>query len=234
MLWAAAGGRLDAEIERRVSDLLPQAKSEAWAVFQSAPHALELEELVALAYKGLWEAATRWPVYCEQRGYSPLRYEFFSAYCMRRARGAMLDAMRSQDWLTRSMRNRAKAIRDAGAELGKSDAELAEATGLTVAQVREALAAQARRPQSFDEEPAEVTEPANVESDVAVTTILSAVTKAVSGLPERQQTILALRYYAGWDLAEVAEALAVTEQDAARQHAEAVDVVHQAMLRASV
>jgi RNA polymerase sigma factor for flagellar operon FliA len=212
---------------------MPQARSEAWSVYHSAPHALELDELVALAYRGLWEAAVRWPVYCQQRGFDPTRYEYFGAYCLRRVRGAMLDAMRSQDWLTRSMRNRAKALRDAGAELGKSEAELSEATGLTVPQVREALAAQARRPQSFDEEPAEVAEPGAVEDDVVVTTILEAVVEAVSALSEQHQVVLALRYYAGWDMAEVAEALDISESDAGRLHGEAAEAVHQAMLRAS-
>lgn len=224
---------MDPEIERRVQGLLPQARSEAWGVFHTAPHALELDELISLAYKGLWEAARRWPAYCEQKGHDPAAYHYFSAYCLRRIRGSMLDAMRSMDWLTRSMRTRMKALRDAGADLGKTDAELAEATGLTLGQVRETLAAQARRPASFDAEPAEIAEPAGVEESAVVSSILAAVAGAIDTLSEEARTVLALRYYAGWDISECAEALMTDEATVTRLHAEAVEAVHQAMLRSA-
>ena len=52
----------------------------------------------------------------------------------------MLDEMRSSDWVTRSMRARARALRDAGQDLGRTEDELAAATGLTRKQVRDTLA----------------------------------------------------------------------------------------------
>ena len=45
--------RLDPEISRLVTEMLPQARSEAWKVFSAAPHALDLDDLTSLAYTGL-------------------------------------------------------------------------------------------------------------------------------------------------------------------------------------
>lgn len=134
------------ELEARILELMPQARSEAWKIFQSAPQQLDREELQSLAYLGLVMAAERWERYCAEHGYSPDATEYFAAYALRRLRGAMLDAMRSQDWVTRSVRSRAKAIRAAGQDLGATEEQISETTGLTTQQIRDTLAGVARRP----------------------------------------------------------------------------------------
>src|SRR6202034_3675307 len=101
-------------------------------VGQRAPHALEMDELESLALSGLAAAAARWPGYCAQNDHDPTAYQFFRAYCLRRMRGSMLDYLRSQDWVTRSARTRAKALRAAGQDRGLSDAELARASSMSL------------------------------------------------------------------------------------------------------
>lgn len=58
----------DAEVRARVGELVaglvPQARSEAYKVWQRAPHALEMDELESLALSGLAAAGARWPTYC--------------------------------------------------------------------------------------------------------------------------------------------------------------------------
>ena len=162
----------DPEVTARVAELvgevMPQARAEAYKVWQRAPHALELDELHAIALKGLAEASARWQQYCHEKGHDPRAFEYFPAYCLARMRGAMLDNLRSQDWVTRSDRTRAKLIRDAGQDRGASEAELAAATGLTVAEVRSTLAAVSARPVSIDAEPHDVAAEADVESQAMV------------------------------------------------------------------
>lgn len=221
------------ELQERLTDLVPQARSEAWKVFQTAPQTLDRDELTSLALLGLAQAAERWPVYCEKNGYSPDALEYFAAYALRRIRGAMLDYLRSQDWLSRAMRGRAKALRDAGMDTGVSEAELARRTGLTIAQVRETQAALARRPVSVDAEPVDLTEPGDVESAAMVSVVLDAVVTALRGQGPEITVIIALRYYRGWELADIAPLLGRGLDEVRRFHDQGVLAVHQAMAAAA-
>jgi RNA polymerase sigma factor FliA len=226
----------DPEVRARISeltaDIMPQARAEAFKVWQRAPHVLELDELEALALSGLAAAAARWETYCAEKGHDPHAYEYFPAYCLRRMRGAMLDWLRSQDWVTRSARTRAKAIRDAGQDQGLTEAELAAATGLTEDEVRDTIAAVASRPVSLDAEPHDVAGEEDVEGAVVVGQVLAAVAGVMEGLAPAARVILALRYYHGLSLADAALAAGVEPEEGARMHAEAILAVHEAMLRA--
>jgi RNA polymerase sigma factor for flagellar operon FliA len=221
-----------AEVARAVDDILPQARAEAYRVWQRAPHALELDELHSLALSGLAHAAARWQTYCAQTGRDPHRYEFLPAYFLARMRGSMLDWLRSQDWVTRSDRTRAKAIRDAGQDRGATEGELAAATGMTVTQVRDTIAAVAARPVSIDAEPHDVPDPGDVESQAVVSEVLGAVTAVTAAMPPGVQVLLALRYYAGRSLAEAAEAAGMEPGEAARAHTDAILKIHDAMIKA--
>jgi RNA polymerase sigma factor FliA len=219
------------EIEKQVQDLLPQARSEAWRIFQTAPQQLDRDELQSLAYTGLVMAANRWETYCEANGYSPDATQFFAAYALRRMRGAMLDAMRSSDWVTRSVRSRAKALREAGHDLGKSEDELSEATGLTKQQIRDTLAGVARRPVSVDAEPVDIAEQASVEGTAVVHSVMDAVVEVLRAKPAEVQIIIALRYHQGKELREIAALLGRTPDEVDVLHAEGILAVHDAMIR---
>jgi RNA polymerase sigma factor for flagellar operon FliA len=220
------------EIRRLVIEMMPQAKSEAWKVFQSAPHALDLDDLTSLAYTGLVMAATRWPQYCAERGFDPGATQYFAAYCLRRIRGAMLDAMRSADWVTRSMRAKAKAIAEADAGHGRGEDEIAAATGLSRRQIRDTLAGVAGRPVPFDAESHDVAGPGDTESQVVVSSVLDAVLAVLDRLDGRAQVVVALRFHRGLDFAEIAGLLGLPEQRVTDLHNAAVLAVHDAMLRA--
>lgn len=220
-------------IKAMVEDILPQARSEAWKVFQTAKHALELDELISIAYAGLWQAAVRWESYCHSKGHDPGATQYFKAYATRRMRGAMLDAMRSNDWLTRSMRSRAKALRDAGQDLGRTEAELSARTGLTKAQIRETMAGISRKPVSVDAEPVDVADTQGVESEYLVRSILSSVVQSMQALPLPTQVVLCLMYFADKDSAEIAELLGETEDNVISLHVEGALAVHQSMVKAA-
>ena len=237
------GDRLDPEIRRLVTEMMPQARSEAWKVFSAAPHALDLDDLTSLAYTGLMMAAARWPAYCRERDFSPgcgqepcaepgtCGTRYFAAYSLRRIRGAMLDEMRSSDWVTRSMRARAKALRDAGQDLGRTEDELAAATGLTRKQVRDTLAGVAARPVSFDAETHDVPDPGDTESQAAVSSVLAAVVRAMDGLDAETRVILAFRYHQGLEFGEIAGRLRTDESRVTELHNAGVLVIHAVMLR---
>ncbi len=206
------------------------AQSLARQEWRKAPHALDLDELRSIAYLGLVGAADRWWRYCEEKGYSPDALVFFKQFVVRRVKGAIIDAIRSADWATRSLRTRAKALQEAGQDKGLSHQELAERTGLTLDEVRSTVRGMAQRPVSIEAEDIDVGAPTDVESSVLTNAILGAVVATVGSLPDEEQVVIALHYHGGLQLQEVAKTLGVTESRASQLHAKAVLAIHEAML----
>lgn len=221
-----------ARLAELTAEIVPSARSVAYRVWQQAPHALEMDELEALALSGLASAQARWPAYCAAKGYDPEAFQFYRAYTLRRMRGAILDYLRSQDWVPRSTRTRAKALRDAGQDRGLSDEALAAATGMTAAEVRETAAAVAARPVSIDAEPYDVAGEDDVEGSAVVSEVLAAVSAVMASLDGTARVIVALRYYHGMTLPDIAPCAGVTADEAARVHQLAVMSIHAAMIKA--
>ena len=72
------------------------------------PQSVELDDLVSAGTLGLIQA---------MEGFDPARGHVFSTYAMQRIRGAMLDDLRSRDWLPRTARSRARKLAAAIATL---------------------------------------------------------------------------------------------------------------------
>ena len=218
------------EIERLVEELTSQARSEARRFYQSAPQQLDLDELTSWALLGLAKAGDRWAGYCEKNSYSPGATQYFAAYALRYIRGAMYDSMRSADWVTRSVRRRAKDLREAGQDLGADENDLTQRTGLTRQQIRDTVAAVARRPVSMDAEPVDVADSDDVEGQAIVNAASAAAITAILAQPAPVQIVLALRYHQGLDLRAIAAQLEQTEADVGDLHTAGILAVHQAML----
>lgn len=216
-----------------IAEHLGLAHSVARQVWRTAPHALELDELTAIANLGLVSAARRWQPYCEEHQFSPDALEFFKTFAVRRIYGAMMDAIRQADWATRSLRTRAKMLQEAGQEHGLSEMELAERTGLTVTEVRTTVRGMSQRPVSLEGEEIEPSARQDVESSVLASSVLDVVAATVRTLPIEQQVVVALHYHRGMQLQEAARAMGITESRASQLHAKAVLRIHQAMVEAA-
>ncbi len=215
-----------------IAEHLGLAHSLARQVWRTAPHALELDELIAIANLGLVSAAQRWTPYCEENQFSPAALEYFKTFAVRRIYGAMMDAIRQADWATRSLRTRAKLLQAAGQDKGLTDAELAERTGLSVGEVRSTVRGMAQRPVSLEAEEIEPSSRQDVESSVLVSSVLDDVVDTIRRLPDEEQVVVVLHYHRGLQLQEVAQAMGVTESRASQLHARAVLAVHEAMVAA--
>jgi RNA polymerase sigma factor FliA len=220
------------ELDRLTEELMPQARSEAWRMFSTAPQQLDLGELTSWAYMGLAQARDRWPDYCASRGYSPEATQYFAAYALRRIRGSMYDSLRKLDWVSRSTRRRAKDLREAGQDLGAGEAELAQRTGLSPQQIRTTVAAVARRPVSLDAEPVDVPDSDDVEGQAAVSIVLSAAVLALRRQHPDVQAVIALRYHQDRDVQEIAELFGRSRAEVEDLHTAGVLAVHAAMLSA--
>lgn len=220
-------------MKQLVETYMGLAQSLAQQVWRTAPHALELDELRGIAYLGLVAAADRWKGYCAENQYSPEALEFFRPFLVRRVRGALIDAIRSSDWATRSLRTRARQIQEVSGGKTLPDAEVAARTGLSIKDVRTTRRGMAQRPVSMEAEDLDPYASDDVESSAFTSLVLSEVVRAVHELDVTHQAVLALHYYAGLQLQQVAKSMGITETRASQLHAHAVLTVHAAMLDAA-
>jgi RNA polymerase sigma factor (sigma-70 family) len=224
---------IDPPIDQLMQQLIVQARAVAWRHWHGAPYVLEFEELVSLAYKGLTEAAARWEVYCEKNGYDPSCTRYFSAYCLRRMNGSILDYMRGQDWVSRTVRNRARALREAGQDQGASEAQLSEGSGLTREQVNDTLAAMNRRPVGFDPIEHDVTDAADTESHAVVDDLLAGAVQVMEGMPLATQFSMCLTFYYGMTVRQAAETMGMAPEEVTVLQQQGVLAVHEALARAA-
>jgi RNA polymerase sigma factor for flagellar operon FliA len=224
---------VDADIQELIGQYMGFAQSLAQQVWRTAPHALDADELRAIAYLGLVDAADRWEPYCQRNEFDPDRLEFFKPFVKRRVYGSLMDAIRASDWATRSLRTRAKALAEAGADRGLSHEELAQRTGMSVDEVRNTVRGMAARPVSLEAEELDPDACDDVESSAFTASVLLRVVHTVQELPADQQTVIALHYWRGIQLQHIAKAMGITESRASTLHAAAVLAVHAAMIDAA-
>ncbi|WP_054520580.1 sigma-70 family RNA polymerase sigma factor [Thermanaerothrix daxensis] len=193
----------------------------------------DYEDLVSQGLLGLIDAIDR---------YSPQHGAQFSTYAVLRIRGKILDYLRSQDWLSRVGRQRARLVQKAISDLwGKlqrmpSEEELADYLNLSVSQVQQALVDSSRLILSLDsplenESESEVQSLHEILSDenqlsptekVDEEELHACLIEALQHLPPREQQILALYYYEGLTLKEIGAVLGISESRVCQIHARAI------------
>ncbi len=193
------------------------------------PKRVETNDLVSAGVVGLVQAIDR---------YIPTAGVKFESYAVPRIRGAILDSLRSLDWVPRSVRARSRqvevAITDLQNEFGRpaTDAEIAERLKISAEELHEWLSDVASSaigpldhvamdshamPDSSDFQRA--TNPdAAMESGELRRTMHEAIRK----LPERERTTLLLYYEENLTFAQIGEVLDVTESRVSQIHAKAV------------
>jgi RNA polymerase sigma factor for flagellar operon FliA len=184
------------------------------------PPEVELNELISVGVLGLVEAANR---------YQPALGVPFDAFARRRVHGAMLDALRSLDWVPRSMRRLRRELDGTIArlrhELGREprEAEIAEAMSMTLDEFEHAVE-ELRGVELATIRPLDALGPdgeslLNVAVDPGEGPVAQferrelreELSRALEILPERERQILALSYEQELTLAEIGEVLGVSE-----------------------
>lgn len=218
-----------------ITDHLLLAQAVASQKYRTAPHALDLDDLKSLAYMGLVEAASRWFTYCESKGYDPNATQFFVIYARPRIAGSIYDKLRSDDWATRALREKAKVLREAGADEGVSREELVRRSGMTEQEVHEVIAGMNRAPVSLnsidmDDQDSErkvsyhseLSSPADTEHDISIAELLGSFADAILQLPKSHQALVALHYYRGLELKKISKLLGIPDALTSQIHTESV------------
>lgn len=128
-LWRQYKATGDPDLRNRLLEhYLPLVKYNAERIGAKLPDEVDVNDLISAGIFGLMDAI---------EGFDLSKGVKFETYCAPRIRGAILDELRSMDWVPRLVRSRAakleqatKALED---ELGRtpSEAELAERLGVT-------------------------------------------------------------------------------------------------------
>lgn len=121
---------------RLVENYLPLVKYNGERIWARLPDGVELDDLISAGVFGLLDAINAFDL---TRGVK------FETYCVPRIRGAMLDELRTMDWVPRLVRSKAsklnEAIKQLEARLGRqpNENELAEQMGLSTQELEKLI-----------------------------------------------------------------------------------------------
>jgi len=222
-LWARYRAQSDPAARSQLLDrYIGLVHHTAREIIRRVSRAVELDELVSAGTLGLVQAL---------EGFDPGRGLAFSSYAIPRIRGAMLDELRAQDWVPRSVRARSRQLAQARdgllQRLGRMPmaTELAQALGVDLdtywrwadqAEGRVVLALDA--PAGADEhgdsplsETIADTESTDPGADLARSETLRALHESFALLSSKDRLVLSLYYYEQMNLKEIGEVLHVSE-----------------------
>jgi RNA polymerase sigma factor for flagellar operon FliA len=225
-----------------VTENIKLAQFLARKTWEKAPSALDLEELISLAYQGLVGAAIRYRAYGEEHNYSEesiATAQYFSVFARRRILGNIYDQLRSSDHVPRGYRRDYKALVEAGYSAGSTVEELSSITGLGQDRIKKTLRLVENTPISIDEEVsdgntyAEVSLEAdhNVESSALVSHIMQhGLVDVVDAMTTVQKIVVVLKYYEGLELKQIADELGYGLQIVRDAHTSALIIIRAQML----
>jgi RNA polymerase sigma factor for flagellar operon FliA len=235
-LWRRYKGEGDAAArERLVVAYSPMVKFVAGRLGAGLPSHVDDADLISYGLMGLIGAIER---------FEPERGIKFETFAMTRIRGAIIDELRSLDWVPRSVRSRAREIEAAQAKLehelqrAPSEAELAEKLGIDEEELQASLLEIANSSVYALDELWTVSDSSgdqvslldtisdpraeDPQESLASSEIKDRLTEAIGSLPEREQLVVALYYYENLTLREIGEVLGVTESRVSQLHTKAV------------
>ncbi|MBF0295488.1 MAG: FliA/WhiG family RNA polymerase sigma factor [Magnetococcales bacterium] len=210
----------------------PIVKYVANRISMKLPQSVEIDDLIQVGILGLMDAIAK---------FDPHRGIKFQTYAEFRVRGAILDELRSMDWVPRAVRQTASQIQDAYLMLegvhGKAveDEEVASHLGMTLNEFYRNLDAvrgisilsfDDLRP-SIDEEEWDVLEiladPDTVDpvDSIGLSQLRLSLSEAITALPEKERLVVSLYYFEELTMSEIGEVLGLTESRISQLHSKA-------------
>jgi RNA polymerase sigma factor for flagellar operon FliA len=223
-----ADGQLDTD--HLVVSYAPLVKRIAYQLMAKLPASVDVEDLIQNGMMGLLDAIGRFE---EGMGAQ------FETYAVQRIRGSMLDGLRENDWVPRSLRRDMRriesAINDLEQQNGRapSETELAESLGVSLSEYQHMLQeARGHQLVYFDDfardEGEDFLERHFGEHETNPLELLesadnrASLVRAIEALPEREKMIMALYYDEELNLREIGEVLGVTESRVCQLHSQAI------------
>ena len=223
--------------ERLILHYSPLVKFVAGRVAAGLPQNIEQADLVSYGIFGLIDAIDK---------FDPARGFKFETYAISRIKGAIIDELRSIDWVPRSIRAKARAIERAYSKLenelrrSPGDAEVAAELGVSEEELNSTLSQisfvglvaldellAAGNSGSDKGGSATVGDTIADRAHDPVEAFESDEMKhlladAINRMPDRERLVLTLYYYEGLTLAEIGSVLGVTESRVCQIHTKAI------------
>jgi len=221
--------------EQLVVAYSPLVKYVAGRMSSGLPAHVEESDLISYGLIGLINAIERFDLEREIK---------FETYAITRIKGAIIDELRSLDWVPRSVRSRARQIErtigELEAKLGRAptDEEIAGKLGVSQEDLDDDLFQISRTSiAALDElwtvsgsggdqvsliDTIEDTAGPSPTASLDETELREAMADAIDGLPEREKIVITLYYYEELTLREIGEVLGVTESRVSQLHTKAV------------
>jgi len=209
---------------------VPLVRHEALRLQVRLPASVELDDLLQAGGIGLLNAVER---------YDAMQGTAFTTYAVQRIRGAMLDELRSRDWVPRSVRRNAREVSQAmnlaEQKLGRppTEGEVAQALSISIEEYRQILmdtnSSQLFSYDEWREEHGDSTEAlmegheeANPLHHLLEGNLRQMVMDAIEALPEREKLVLTLYYQEELNLKEIGAVLEVGESRVSQLHSQAI------------
>lgn len=219
------------ERDRRINENIHLTKIIAYQVAMTLPPHVDVSDLISAGAIGLIEAADRFD---ESKGVQ------FNTYASIRIRGAIMDELRSMDWMTRSMRDKSNAIERAYGAVerrtgGPAETEdvarylditteelytlLGEVSALSVLSLEDMGV-------KHNDEGMDILDCIKDPSSKDPMTIVKAgelkriISDLVLSLPEKEKLIVSLYYYDELTLKEIGRVLDITESRVCQLHSQ--------------
>ncbi len=220
--------------DQLIMDYAPLIRYVAQRISSRLPSNIEIDDLISAGVIGLMDAIEK---------YDPSRDNKFKTYAEFRIRGAILDELRSQDWVPRSVRDKAKKMERTNQELEQrygrsvSDAELSDAMGIRLDDYYDIVSKvkgvqllsvdELSSPTQPDKKSLlEVLENPNIKNPyqhLKSKGIEEDLKRKIGDLPEKQRLVLSLYYFEDLNLKEIGRILDVTESRVSQLHTQAVE-----------
>ncbi|SMC26181.1 RNA polymerase, sigma 28 subunit, SigD/FliA/WhiG [Andreprevotia lacus DSM 23236] len=216
----------------RVQQHAPLVRKIAYHLVSRLPASVEVDDLIQVGLMGLMEAA---------RNFDPNAGVQFETFATQRIRGAMLDELRSADWMPRQARRNMREIEAAVHKLEQAlgrapqETEVAQLLGIALEEYQlrlgDARGHQLLYYDDFDDEDGgshdtldqfvadHDANPLESLSDAGFRKLLVA---GLDSLPEREKLVMALYYDEELNLKEIGAVLGVSESRVSQLHSQAI------------
>ncbi|WP_411886780.1 RNA polymerase sigma factor FliA [Polaromonas sp. YR568] len=231
-------GKIDNCPSALLAQHAPLVRRLALQLIARLPASVELDDLIQVGMLGLLDAAEK---YQDDQGAK------FETYASQRIRGAMLDELRANDWVSRGLRKSSRsvstAVRAQEQKLGRapSESEIAQELQLPLEAYQQLLqeihGCQLVYYEDFDRGDSESRENSFLDrqdhgkralADEPLTQLLQGdfrrqLVAAIGQLPEREQLLLSLYYEEELNLREIGAVLDVTQSRVCQLHSQAIN-----------
>lgn len=223
-----AAGQLNKD--QLVQRFAPLVKRIAYHLMARLPSSVQVDDLVQNGMIGLLDAIGRF-----ESGMGAQ----FETYAAQRVRGAMLDGLRENDWLPRSLRRDFRRIELAISQLEQgngrapSEKEVAESLGMPLAEYQKMLQDARGHQLIYFEDMVEEggddflerhfnDDAADPSQQLEEQSLRQLLAQGIEALPEREKLMMSLYYEQDLNLREIGEVMGVTESRVCQLHSQAV------------